>query len=124
MPSIDPGVHDFQESGAAVADAACLGISAPTQAASATAAPRLRRLPVIQRRRSNVVFQEVLMRHYFKYLLLWVMTVGLLLSAANAQAQHLPALSWDDLLKCELVVVGQLQGHKGSALSLEIVDVL
>src|SRR5207302_112971 len=55
---------------------------------------------------------------------LWLTAAGLLLSAAQAPAQAPAALTWKELLDCELVVKAHYQSHQGSALSLEIVEVL
>jgi hypothetical protein len=54
-------------------------------------------------------------------MLLWLFT--LLLIAGHAPAQP-PALPWKELLDCELVVKARYRSHRGSALALEIVEVL
>src|ERR1700682_5259726 len=56
--------------------------------------------------------------------LLWLCTAGLLLGASHASAQAPAALTWKELLDCELVVKARYQSHQGSALALEIVEVL
>src|SRR5262245_29080418 len=59
-----------------------------------------------------------------RLLLLWLSVAGLLLGASRGPAQPPAALTWKELLQCELVVKARYKSHRGSALALEIVEVL
>src|SRR5437868_4505168 len=56
--------------------------------------------------------------------LLWLSAAGLLLVTGHATAQVPAPIAWKELLDCELVVKARYRSHQGSALSLEIVEVL
>ena len=54
----------------------------------------------------------------------WFLLSMVVLSAAGHAHGQDPAPPWNDLLKSELVVVGQYRSHKNGTLSLEVVEVL
>src|SRR5262245_27695466 len=56
--------------------------------------------------------------------LLWLSAAGLFLCAGRGPAQAPAPLTWKELLGSELVVKARYKSHQGSALALEIVEVL